>query len=98
MYDCSMWHVLEHKSIDRKIKKPPRDVQEKYEKWIDIVQQSGPVGLRTIRGFNDEALRGEWKGSRSSRLSKQYRVICQIMKQEVVVSVIDITAHDYRKR
>lgn len=98
MYDYGMRLVLEHKSIDRKIKKAPRDVQEKYEKWTDIVQQSGPVGLRTILGFNDEALRGERKGSRSSRLSKQYRVIYQIKKQEVVVSVIDITAHDYRKR
>jgi len=98
MYNFDMWRILEHKSIDRKISKAPRDVQEKYEKWIDIVLESGPVGLRTVRGFNDEALRGEWKGSRSSRLSKQYRVIYQVKKQEVLVSVIDVTAHDYRKR
>ncbi len=68
-----MWKILEHRSIDRKIKKSPKDVQEKYEKWLDIIYQSGPTGLRLIRGFNDEALQGEWKGFRSSRLSKQYR-------------------------
>ncbi len=98
MYNFSMWKILEYRSIDRTIKKAPRDVQEKYEKWIDIIHESGPTGLRLIRGFNDEALQGEWKGFRSSRLSKQYRVIYQIKQQEVVVSVIDITAHDYRKR
>lgn len=98
MYNYGMWKILEHRGIDRKIRKAPRDVQEKYEKWIDIIHQSGPSGLRLIRGFNDEALRGEWKGYRSSRLSKQYRVIYQVKKQEVIVSVIDITAHDYRKR
>ncbi len=98
MYNIGMWKILEHRSIDRKIKKSPKDVQEKYEKWLDIIYQSGPTGLRLIRGFNDEALQGEWKGFRSSRLSKQYRVIYKVKKKEIVVSVIDVTAHDYRKK
>ena len=98
MYNIGMWEMLEHRSVDRKIRKSPKEVQEKYEKWQDIVNQSGPEGLRLIRGFNDEALHGEWKGYRSSRLNKQYRFIYQIKRKEVVVSVIDITAHDYRKR
>ena len=68
------------------------------ERWKDVVRVSGPSGLRWIKGFHDEALRGEWKGDRSSRLGLQYRVIHRIVGQEVLVEVIDITAHDYRRK
>ena len=59
---------------------------------------SGPEGLRQIHGFNDEALRGDWKGHRSSRLSLQNRVIYSVERQEIKVEVVSITAHDYRRR
>ena len=59
---------------------------------------SGPQGLRFIKGFRDEALGGEWKGHRSSRLGDQYRVVYLIEEQNVVVKVIDLTAHDYRRK
>ena len=59
---------------------------------------SGPEGLRQIRGFNDEALRGEWQGHRSSRLNQQYRVLYKIERQEVRVAVVSVNAHDYRRR
>ena len=51
-----------------------------------------------IKGFHDEALKGEWKGCRSSRLNIQYRVIYKIVKDEILVQVIDVTTHDYRKK
>jgi addiction module RelE/StbE family toxin len=54
--------------------------------------------LRAIKGFHDEALRGDWKGHRSSRLGQQYRVIYQVEAQEVLVYVMDVTAHDYRRK
>ncbi|MDZ7770185.1 MAG: type II toxin-antitoxin system mRNA interferase toxin, RelE/StbE family [Woeseiaceae bacterium] len=68
------------------------------EKWKDIVQISGPKGLRLVRGFDDEALLGQWKGHRSSRLSQQYRVIYRIPKEEFFVLVVEVTAHDYRRK
>lgn len=76
----------------------PIDVLKRYEKWKDIVFTSGPQGLRLIKGFHDEALKGEWKDCRSSRLNIQYRVIYKIVKNEILVQVIDLTAHDYRKK
>ncbi|MCW7556359.1 type II toxin-antitoxin system mRNA interferase toxin, RelE/StbE family [Endozoicomonas gorgoniicola] len=60
--------------------------------------QSGPSGLRLIKGFHDEALTGDWNGYRSSRLNKQYRVIYTVESQMVQVKVIKVTAHDYKKR
>jgi addiction module RelE/StbE family toxin len=63
-----------------------------------MVLISAPAGLKLIRGFNDDALRGEWKGHRSSRLSGQYRVIYKLKKADFLVMVVDLTAHDYRRK
>jgi len=93
-----MWQILEHRRVVRRLAKTPIDVLKRYEKWKDIVTISGPQGLRVIKGFRDEALRGDLKGHRSSRLGDQYRVIYQVEEQEVVVKVIDLTAHDYRRK
>ncbi len=93
-----MWQILEHRRVVRRLAKTPIDVLKRYEKWKDIVTISGPQGLRVIKGFRDEALRGDWKGHRSSRLGDQYRVIYLVAEQEVVVKVIDLTAHDYRRK
>ena len=93
-----MWEVYEHRRVSRRLPRLPREVLERYEKWKDIVRISGPAGLRLIKGFHDEALRGEWQGHRSSRLGVQYRVIYVSEAQDVAVYVIELTAHDYRKR
>lgn len=93
-----MWQILEHRRLDRRIKSLPIDVLKRYEKWKDIVHVSGPSGLTVIRGFNDEGLRGAWKGFRSSRLGQQYRVICQVEAAKILVKVVDLTPHDYRKK
>ena len=76
----------------------PDVVLRRYEKWKDIVRISGPQGLRAMKGLHDEALRGEWKGYRSSRLGQQYRVIYEVETEEVIVYVLDLTAHDYRRK
>ena len=93
-----MWQILEHRNVVRSVRKMPKQVLKHYEKWKDIVHLSGPAGLRLIRGLNDEPLRGEWKGHRSSRLGEQYRVIYKIESNRLRVMVIDLTAHDYRRK
>jgi addiction module RelE/StbE family toxin len=93
-----MWQILEHRNVSRRLSRFPREVLVRYEKWKDIVSVSGPEGLRLIKGFHDEALRGQWKGHRSSRLGVQYRLIYKIDRDEVLVYVIEINAHDYRRK
>ena len=93
-----MWEIYEHRNAIKQLESLPADVLKRYEKWKDIVSISGPEGLRHIRGFRDEALRGEWKGCRSSRLNIQYRVIYRIDKDIVLVQVINVTPHDYRRK
>jgi len=90
-----MWAVFEHRRVDRQLKRLPIDILKRYEKWKDIVELSGPSGLRLIRGFKDEALKGAWKGSRSSRLSQQYRVIYRVEADRLMVELVEVNPHEY---
>lgn len=92
-----MWEIYEHRRVARTLSRLPREVLERYEKWKDIVRISGPEGLRRIRGFNDEALSGDWRGHRASRLNLQYRLIYKIDRENVYVQVEKVTPHDYRR-
>ena len=93
-----MWDVYEHRRAIKRLDLFPLELLKRYEKWKDIVRISGPAGLRLIKGFHDESLQGEWKGHRSSRLNTQYRVIYRVEEQRIMVLVIDVTAHDYRRQ
>ena len=93
-----MWKILEHKSLNNRFKTLPIEILKRYEKWKDIVTISGPEGLRAIRGFRDEALGGQWKEFRASRLGHKYRVIYKIEALEILIKVVDLTPHDYRKK
>jgi mRNA-degrading endonuclease YafQ of YafQ-DinJ toxin-antitoxin module len=92
-----MWRVEEHRRVAKQLDAVPKVILKRYEKWLDIAMISGPPGLRTIKGFHDEALLGEWKGHRSSRLSIQYRVIYRVVAAEQLFQVVSVTAHDYRR-
>ena len=93
-----MWEIYEDPRVAKILAGLPAVVLKRYEKWKDIVRVSGPRGLRAIKGFQDEALRGEWKGRRYSRLGEQYRVIYEVEARAVLVYVLDLTAHDYRRK
>jgi len=95
-----MWTILEHRNAAKELSsgRVPIDILKRYEKWKDIAMLSGPPGLRVIKGFHDEALSGEWKGFRSSRLNEQWRVIYAFEADRLYVQVVRITPHDYRKR
>ena len=93
-----MWGIYEHRTLSKRLSRLPNEILKRYEKWKDIVQISGPDGLAAIKGFHDEALHGQMKGHRSSRFGQQYRVIYKFEESESIVLVINITAHDYRKK
>lgn len=93
-----MWQIEEHRRVDRQCASVPQEILKRYEKWKDVAMISGPPGLRQIAGFHDEALSGQWKGYRSSRLALQYRVIYRVFVDELILQVVAITAHDYRRR
>lgn len=93
-----MWSIYEHRRVSKQLDSIPTDVLRRYEKWKDIVTISGPQGLRKIKGLRDESLSGEWKGHRSSRLTQQYRVIYKVEKDQILIKVVSVTPHEYRRK
>ncbi len=93
-----MWQIEEHRRVDKQLGgSVPLEVLKRYEKWKDIARLTGPPGLRAIKGFHDEALSGEWKGHRSSRLGLQWRVIYCVVANVLLIQVVQVTPHDYRR-
>jgi addiction module RelE/StbE family toxin len=93
-----MWRIEEHRRIDKQLSgSVAREILKRYEKWKDIVVISGPPGLRAIKGFHDEALAGEWKGYRASRLGDRWRVIYRVLPEQLLFQVVHVTPHDYRR-
>lgn len=94
-----MWEIEEHRRVDKQLSGSlPIEILKRYEKWKDIVRISGPSGIRAIKGFHDEALAGEWKGHRSSRLGLHWRVIYRVAAAVLLIQIVEVTAHDYRRR
>jgi len=93
-----MWRIEEHRRVDKQLSGAvPIEILMRYEKWKDIARLSGPPGLRMIKGFRDEALAGDWKGHRSSRLGLQWRVIYRVSADVLLIQVVQVTPHDYRR-
>jgi addiction module RelE/StbE family toxin len=84
--------------VEKQLDTVPQEILKRYEKWKDIAMISGPPGLRLIKGFHDEALKGEWQGYRSCRLGLQYRVVYRLNSKQLLFQVEHITPHDYRRR
>lgn len=90
-----MWRIREHRSVAGTCRRLPPQIVKKNELWKNIVFRHGPEKLKEFPGFNDEALKGERKGQRSSRLSSQYRVIYSVERDVITVFVLEITPHKY---
>lgn len=93
-----MWTIFIEKRALKSLNKAPKEIQEKFEKWQEIIQFQGPAGLLKMNGIRDHALKGEWKGARSSSLNYQWRIIYFVIHDEVKVLVLEVTPHDYRKK
>ncbi len=93
-----MWSIFEKKTIAKSLKKTPKPTLVKYEAWKRIVELQGPSGLRKIKSFHDEALKGKWLGFRSSRLGVKWRIIYKLESDFLEVYVIELTPHDYKRK
>lgn len=97
MLMTSSWEIYESGELKRILYLLPRQVRQKYDYWKVQIWEYGPGAVRVHRfpGFKDHALRGKWKGYRSSYLNRQYRVIYRIEDKEMKVKVKRIGPHDY---
>ncbi|MCM2281901.1 MAG: type II toxin-antitoxin system mRNA interferase toxin, RelE/StbE family [Bdellovibrionaceae bacterium] len=93
-----MWDVFLEKNAVKALGKAPKEIQEKFEKWKDVVQLQGQKGLFEIKGFRDHALKGEWQGARASRLNDQWRVFYYVVADEIKILVMEVTPHGHPKK
>ena len=63
------------KFAEKQIRKLPERILRALRAWALTIELEGVSGIRKLPGYNDEALKGDRKGQRSSRLSRAYRVI-----------------------
>lgn len=75
--------------------KVPVLIRKHYEVWKRVVELDGLQGLREIKGYYDEGLKGHWEGYRSSRLNRQWRVIYKAEVSYFEVYVVEVNPHEY---
>ena len=92
-----MWHIREHRNIEKLCQKLPNEIVKKYELWKNMVFRHGPEKLREFPGFHDEALKGKLQGKRSVRLNRAYRAIyLEHASGEIeLIEVLEVNKHEY---
>lgn len=92
--------IIESKKARKDINRMPREIKISYEIWARLIEEHGISILRNYKGYCDESLKGEWKGYRSSRLNKQWRVIYSVdFDGSLEIARVErITPHEYRRR
>ena len=91
-----MWIVFETKLVTKSLKNLPIHIQKKYKVWVEAIRSGGSQNLKNFAGFKDEALKGELREYRSSRLNIQYRVIYSEKKNIKEVVVMKVSPHEYK--
>jgi len=73
----------------------PEHIRGKLKAWVVAVELVGVAEVRKQGGFHDEPLKGNRIGQRSIRLNKAYRAIYVESDNHVVITVIEVSKHDY---
>ena len=91
---CRVWIT---KFAEKQIRKLPKYIVAAYHTWVKTVELDGIRATRLLSGYHDEPLKGERKGQRSVRLSKDYRVIYEETESGnlVLIGVQEVNKHEY---
>lgn len=81
----------------KQLARVPAHILRKFALWADLVRVEGLDAARSVPGFRDHALKGQWQGYRAIRLSDSYRAIYTVRIGGVVetVYVEEVNKHDY---
>lgn len=89
--------VVDFSFVRSQLKRIPKDVLKRLQRWALYVESIGLFETRKIPGFHDELLKGKWKGYRSVRLGKKWRVIYKYNKNREIniVEIKRVVPHEY---
>lgn len=90
------WIVNETKKANKGLQKAPLHIQACYNYWRKIIINNGlETAMKELKGARFEKLKGNRAGQSSCRLSKGYRVIFKVYKNELTVLVLEVNKHEY---
>lgn len=93
-----MWVVSIARPADKELRKAPSEIRDAFDAWRNLIEQYGPKGVQRVNGYWDHALKGDWKGARSSSLIEQWRVSYVADGRALRILVLKVTPHDYRRK
>jgi len=93
----SKYHVEITRFAAKQESRLPNHIRASFSEWVELIRIYGLWHMRKVPGFHDEALKGDRRGQRSSRLNRSYRVIYEETdkKEIVIISVLEINKHEY---
>ena len=85
------------KRAEKQVRRLPGRVVRKLKTWVYLVEEIGLEEVRKTPGYHDEPLVGRRRGMRSIRLSRAYRAIYEVVRQEgiEVVAIEEVSKHGY---
>ena len=83
------------KRFEKQLKRLPDPILRKIQFWVRMVEKFGLIDVRKQPGFHDEPLKGKWKGFRSVRINKAYRLIYRELNKHIVVELMEINKYEY---
>lgn len=86
---------VDDKKVLKTLNKLEKPVRAAYSAWKNILSNEGMEGLRNIKGFHFEKLKGNRKGQHSCRLNRGYRVIFIKTDISVIIEVLEVNKHEY---
>jgi proteic killer suppression protein len=81
--------------FEKQIEKVPPHIRKRVQVWIFTVTEDGINETKKLKTYRDEALKGTRKGQRSIRLNKGYRLIYEIIKQNIYIHILEVNKHEY---
>lgn len=85
-------------TAEKQLAKAPPNVLQKLNLWREQLLLLGLAEVRRLSGWHDEPLKGQRQGQRSIRLNRQWRAIYKIKNDELILTILEVTPHDYRTR
>ena len=85
------------KRAQKQLERIPIRIVKNLQFWVQSVIAVGLEEVRRIPGYHDEPLKGDRAGQRSIRLSRSYRAIYEIRKDNSIkfVLVEEVSKHRY---
>ena len=92
--------IVDLSRIEKQLKKIPIAIIVRLTRWVRTVEEFGLAEARKVKGYHDEALKGQRQGQRSIRLGRTWRAIYVEGKSNEINMVIveEVTSHDYRTK